>query len=397
MNRILEVDLESERVVVAAGGDEPRRDTRRRGGRLLLRARPVEPAGLHDRRERRRELGRRPLPEERVHGQPRHRRARSCCPTASCSTLGGKAIDAGRRARPARRDRRLGGNARDRGRGDAPRRAPARRSSSRSSRRSPRSTRRATPSPRIVAAGILPAAMEIMDTLHDPGRGGGVPARATRKGQAPCCSSSSTASPRRSRRTRRRSRRSAATAGAFEIRTAQRRRRARAPLARPQGRVRRDGPRVARLLRPGRRRAADEAARRCCGGSTSCPASTASGSATSSTPATATSIRSCSTTRPSRARYERAKALADAILAACVDEGGSLTGEHGIGVDKACAMPSMFSERDLEAFDRAAPRVRPGRARQPGQGDPDARGSAARCRGRTARHPLEQLGVAERF
>ena len=36
---------------------------------------------------------------------------------------------------------------------------------------------------------------------------------------------------------------------------------------------------------------------------------------------------------------ERAKELADAILAACVDAGGSLTGEHGIGVDKACAMP----------------------------------------------------------
>ena len=70
--------------------------------------------------------------------------------------------------------------------------------------------------------------------------------------------------------------------------------------------------------------------------------------------------------------YERAKALAEAILAACVDAGGSLTGEHGIGVDKACAMPSMFSERDLEAFERAAARVRPGRAREPRQGAPDA-------------------------
>ena len=70
--------------------------------------------------------------------------------------------------------------------------------------------------------------------------------------------------------------------------------------------------------------------------------------------------------------YERAKTLADAILAACVDAGGSLTGEHGIGVDKACAMPSMFSERDLEAFERSAPRVRSRRDREPGQGDPHA-------------------------
>ena len=55
----------------AAGGDEPPGD---RGGdrrRLLLRARPVEPAGLHDRRERRRELRRRALPEVRLHRQPR--------------------------------------------------------------------------------------------------------------------------------------------------------------------------------------------------------------------------------------------------------------------------------------------------------------------------------------
>mgnify|MGYP003905960459 CR=1 FL=1 len=44
--------------------------------------------------------------------------------------------------------------------------------------------------------------------------------------------------------------------------------------------------------------------------------------------------------------------LAEALLGACLDAGGSLTGEHGVGVDKACSMPKMFSERDLEAFER---------------------------------------------
>ena len=53
------------------------------------------------------------------------------------------------------------------------------------------------------------------------------------------------------------------------------------------------------------------------------------------------------TARPSARRK-----LAEAILAACLDAGGSLTGEHGVGVDKACAMPGMFSERDLEVFAR---------------------------------------------
>jgi glycolate oxidase len=44
---------------------------------------------------------------------------------------------------------------------------------------------------------------------------------------------------------------------------------------------------------------------------------------------------------------ERAEELAAAILEACVDAGGSLTGEHGIGVDKACHMPLMYSADDM--------------------------------------------------
>src|SRR6266550_2222499 len=39
----------------------------------------------------------------------------------------------------------------------------------------------------------------------------------------------------------------------------------------------------------------------------------------------------------------RAEALSKQILEICVDAGGSITGEHGVGTDKACAMPLMFS------------------------------------------------------
>ncbi|HEU5489171.1 MAG TPA: FAD-linked oxidase C-terminal domain-containing protein, partial [Gaiellaceae bacterium] len=49
---------------------------------------------------------------------------------------------------------------------------------------------------------------------------------------------------------------------------------------------------------------------------------------------------------------EQARELAEAILDACLDAGGSLTGEHGVGMDKACSMPRMFSERDLQVFER---------------------------------------------
>ena len=68
---------------------------------------------------------------------------------------------------------------------------------------------------------------------------------------------------------------------------------------------------------------------------------------------------------------ERARALAEAILEACIDAGGSLTGEHGIGVDKACSMPLLFGADDLEAMQRLRLRVRPGRTLQPGKGLPD--------------------------
>ena len=38
------------------------------------------------------------------------------------------------------------------------------------------------------------------------------------------------------------------------------------------------------------------------------------------------------------------------ILKACVRVGGSISGEHGIGADKRCYMPNMFSDADLETM-----------------------------------------------
>ena len=69
---------------------------------------------------------------------------------------------------------------------------------------------------------------------------------------------------------------------------------------------------------------------------------------------------------------ERAEALATAILDACIDAGGSLTGEHGVGVDKACSMPKLFGERDLEAMQLLRVGLRSRRALEPGQDLPDA-------------------------
>ena len=93
---------------------------------------------------------------------------------------------------------------------------------------------------------------------------------------------------------------------------------------------------------------------------------------------------------------ERAKELAEAILTACMDAGGSLTGEHGVGVDKACAMPQMFSELDLAAFGRLRRAFDPDGLANPGKVIPTPR-LCGEVPGPHRIHPLEALGVGDRF
>ena len=93
---------------------------------------------------------------------------------------------------------------------------------------------------------------------------------------------------------------------------------------------------------------------------------------------------------------EAAKILAEAILGACLDAGGSLTGEHGVGVDKACSMPKMFSERDLEAFERLRRAFDPDGIANPGKVIPTPR-LCGEVPGPYRRHPLELIGLGERF
>jgi glycolate oxidase len=49
---------------------------------------------------------------------------------------------------------------------------------------------------------------------------------------------------------------------------------------------------------------------------------------------------------------ERAEAFGADILRLCVEVGGVLTGEHGVGVEKRDLMPAMFSEADLDQQQR---------------------------------------------
>ena len=93
---------------------------------------------------------------------------------------------------------------------------------------------------------------------------------------------------------------------------------------------------------------------------------------------------------------EAAKELAEAILTACLDAGGSLTGEHGVGVDKACSMPQMFSELDLETFGRLRRAFDPDGLANPGKVVPTPR-LCGEVPGPYRMHPLERIGRAERF
>ena len=93
---------------------------------------------------------------------------------------------------------------------------------------------------------------------------------------------------------------------------------------------------------------------------------------------------------------DEAAALAEQILEACVDAGGSITGEHGVGVDKACSMPLMFGPDDLEAMERLRRAFDPAGVANPGKIFPTPR-LCGEVPGPYRAHPLEKAGIAERF
>jgi glycolate oxidase len=93
---------------------------------------------------------------------------------------------------------------------------------------------------------------------------------------------------------------------------------------------------------------------------------------------------------------ERAKALADQILEACIDAGGSITGEHGVGTDKACSMPLLFDEADLAAMARLRRAFDPHGLANPGKVFPTPR-LCGEVPGPHRAHPLELAGIVERF
>jgi glycolate oxidase len=77
----------------------------------------------------------------------------------------------------------------------------------------------------------------------------------------------------------------------------------------------------------------------------------------SSTQVTAIYIRSFYLNGQLEGDLDRAEALAGRILKMCVAMGGSLTGEHGLGVEKKVYLPDMFSEEEIDCMKRLACRI----------------------------------------
>jgi glycolate oxidase len=88
--------------------------------------------------------------------------------------------------------------------------------------------------------------------------------------------------------------------------------------------------------------------------------------------------------------------LSTRILYLCVDHGGSITGEHGVGRDKQQAMGYMYSEPDLDTMQRVRCSFDPDNIANPDKLFPRPRLCGEKT-GKYTPHPLETAGIAEFF
>jgi len=93
---------------------------------------------------------------------------------------------------------------------------------------------------------------------------------------------------------------------------------------------------------------------------------------------------------------EKAEELAGEIVFACLEHGGSLTGEHGIGRDKMKYMPQMFTTDDMDVMQLLRCAFDPHRICNPGKIFPTPRLCGERP-GPFHMHPVQKAGLAENF
>jgi glycolate oxidase len=91
-----------------------------------------------------------------------------------------------------------------------------------------------------------------------------------------------------------------------------------------------------------------------------------------------------------------AERLSERILELCIEKGGSITGEHGVGEEKKHMMSKMFAEPDLDTMQRVRCAFDPWQLSNPTKIFPRTRLCGEKP-GEYVPHPLETAGIAERF
>jgi glycolate oxidase len=93
---------------------------------------------------------------------------------------------------------------------------------------------------------------------------------------------------------------------------------------------------------------------------------------------------------------ETAETLSSNILELCIAAGGSITGEHGVGEDKKKMMSKMFAEPDLVTMQRVRCAFDPLQLSNPTKIFPTPRLCGEKL-GEYVPHPSESAGIAERY
>ncbi len=94
---------------------------------------------------------------------------------------------------------------------------------------------------------------------------------------------------------------------------------------------------------------------------------------------------------------EAAEEVSGAILDLCIRHGGSITGEHGVGVDKARYLPRMYAEEDLDTMQLVRCAFDPAGIANPGKVFPTPRLCGEVPGKHRGVHPAQEAGLAEIF
>jgi len=95
--------------------------------------------------------------------------------------------------------------------------------------------------------------------------------------------------------------------------------------------------------------------------------------------------------------FKRTEELAGNILKICVEAGGSITGEHGIGYDKKHYTSLMFDEDDLDTMNLIRCSFDPKGLCNPGKVFPTPRTCVEQGRQPYRVNPLQKAGLGELF